>query len=74
MGHKLNMMNVFLPPVLAFAVAGAVSILLIKLGVNIYIVSAAVLLIYAALMYILGIKEDDKQLIKSLFTKHTTSS
>jgi O-antigen/teichoic acid export membrane protein len=74
MGHKLNMMNVFLPPVLAFMVAGAVSILLIKLGVNIYIVSAAVLLIYAALVYLLGIKKDDKQLIKSLFAKHTTSS
>jgi O-antigen/teichoic acid export membrane protein len=73
-GYKLNMVNVFIPPVLSFVVAGAASILLIKLGVNIYIVSAAVLLIYAALVYILGIKEDDKQLIKSLFAKHTTSA
>lgn len=74
MGYKLNMRNVFLPPVLAFVVAGAVAMLLTKLGVNVYIVSAAVLLIYAALAYILGIKEDDKQLMKSLFAKHTTSA
>ena len=72
MGYKLDVINVFMPTMLAFILACAVAVLLMKLGINIYIISTAVLLTYAGLAYILGIKEDDKQLVKELFAKYKT--
>jgi O-antigen/teichoic acid export membrane protein len=66
-GYKLNMTNVYLPPLLGLCTAAVVAIILINMAINIYIISMVVIVIYGLIVYKMGIKEDDKLLIRNLF-------
>ncbi len=66
-GYKLDMSIMCLPPLFGLCIAGAVAIVLIDMAINILIISMVVIVIYGVIVYKLGIKEDDKLLIKNLF-------
>ena len=66
-GYKLNMTNVYLPPLLGLCTAAVVAIILINMAINIYIISMVVIVIYGVIVYKMGIKEDDKLLIRNIF-------
>ena len=66
-GYKLNMKNIFLPPLLGLSVAGVASIILITMNVNVLIISLIFILLYGMIVYKTGIKEDDKELIRNIF-------
>ena len=66
-GYKLNMTRIYLPPILGLFTAGAVSIILINMNINVLIISMVVIVIYGVIVYKMGITEDDKQLIRNIF-------
>ena len=74
LGYKLNMTSIYLPPLFGLCTAGVVSIILINMGINIFIISMVVIVIYGVLVYKMGIKEDDKQLIRNIFNLSNVKS
>ena len=65
--HKLNVTRVCFAPFLGILVAGAFAILLNILYVNIFLITLVSIILYGMIVYKIGIKDDDKQLIKKLF-------
>ena len=66
-GYKLSIASTYLIPLLGLGIAGFASIILINMGINIFIISIAAVVIYGVIVYTIGIKEDDKQIIRSIF-------
>lgn len=66
-GYKLNMTSIYLPPLLGLLTAVAVAIILINMDINILIISIVVIVIYGVIVYKMGIKGDDKKLIRNTF-------
>ena len=66
-GYKLNLISTYLPPLLGLCTAGALAIILINMSINIFIILMVIIVIYGVLVYKMGIKEDDKQLIRNIF-------
>jgi len=66
-GYKLNITSIYLPPLIGLLTAIAVAIILINMDINILIISIVVMVIYGVIVYKMGIKEDDKLLIRNIF-------
>ena len=67
MGYKINIVNIYLPPLVASFAFGITEIILLNMNVDILIVLAICIIIYGLVIYKLGITKDDKQLIKKIF-------
>jgi O-antigen/teichoic acid export membrane protein len=65
-GYRIDINNIYLAPLFGLGIAGIISIILIQINVNILITSLVFILIYASILYKIGIKEDDKELIKKV--------
>jgi len=66
-GYKINIVNIYLLPIIALFAFGITSIILLNMNVHILIVLPICITIYCLLIYKLGITKDDKQLFKKIF-------
>jgi len=66
-GYKINILNIYLLPIIALFAFGITAMILLSMNIDIFIVSAICIIIYGLVIYKLGITKDDKQLIKKLF-------
>lgn len=66
-GHKLNILNNCIIPLINVALASILAVFLINIGVNIFLTVTITIMLYGFATYKLIIKEDDKQLIKNTF-------
>jgi len=66
-GYKINIINIYLPPIVALFAFGITAMILLNMNINILIVLAICIIIYGLVTYKLGITKDDKQLIKKIF-------
>lgn len=67
LGYKINIVNIYLPPLVASFAFGITEIILLNMNIDILIVLAICIIIYGLVIYKLGITKDDKQLIKKIF-------
>jgi len=66
-GYKFTTANTWLVPLIGISAAGALVALLSLLTVNIFMTALAPLVLYGIIVYVMGIKQDDKQLIRDVF-------
>ncbi len=66
-GYKVNILGICVPPFLGLFTTGVAALILINMGVNILIISTVFIVIYTVIVYIAGIKQDDKDLIGKIF-------
>lgn len=67
-GYKISVIGIFLsPPIIWLFIACAIAISLIRMHINIIVVSAVIIAVYTVLVYKVGFKEDDKQLMRNVF-------
>lgn len=66
-GHGFSTASTWSAPLIGISAAGALVALLTILGVNVLTTALASVILYGVLVYKMGIKEDDKQLIRDTF-------
>lgn len=69
LGYRLNLKEIYVAPLIGFIVSGIAVLLLVSINTDKYIVAAIAMIIYSVIVYKIAIKDDDKQLVKSLFRK-----
>jgi O-antigen/teichoic acid export membrane protein len=67
-GYKIVNIGDLLPPGVGILVAGVLIVVLNLMEVSIFIIAAVTVGLYCAIVYGMGIKEDDRQLMKSVFS------
>jgi O-antigen/teichoic acid export membrane protein len=67
LGYKTNIVNIYLPPLVASFAFVITEIILLNMNIDILIVLTICIIIYGLVTYKLGITKDDKQLIKKIF-------
>lgn len=66
-GHRFSTANTWSAPLIGISAAGALAVLLTILRVNIFAIASASVILYGVIVYKLGIKQEDKQLIRDTF-------
>jgi O-antigen/teichoic acid export membrane protein len=68
-GYKLALGRICFPPLVGLSVAVALMALLTHFNVNVFIVASICLLVYSLIIYLTGINEDDKWILKVILRR-----
>jgi len=68
-GYRLALGRICLPPLVGLSVAGALMALLTHFNVNVFIVASMCLGVYNLIVYVIGINEEDKWLLKVILRR-----
>ncbi len=68
-GYKLALGRICLPPLIALSVAGALMALLSHSNVNVFIVASICFVVYSLVIYLIGINEEDKWILKVILRR-----
>lgn len=68
-GYKLALGRICLPPLVGLSVAGVLMALLSHFEVNVFIVASICLVVYSLIVYLTGINEEDKWILKVILRR-----